>query len=49
VHQDFSLSTLTMLGDRRGAAMEALARAKAEIARRGLKVTVTKDYYALVV
>ena len=49
VHQDFSLSTLTMLGDRRGAALEALARAKAEIARRGLKVTVTKDYYALVV
>ncbi|MGD1103214.1 MAG: hypothetical protein ABSA59_14260, partial [Terriglobia bacterium] len=49
VHQDFSLSTLTMLGDRRGAALEALARAKAQIARRGLKVTVTKDYYALVV
>ena len=48
-HQDFSLSTLTMLGDRKGAALEALARAKAEIARRGLKVTVTKDYYALVV
>jgi outer membrane protein TolC len=49
VHQDFSASTLTMLGDRQGAALEALARAKAEIARRGLKVTVTKDYYALVV
>ena len=49
VHQDFSLSTLTMIGDRRGAALEALARAKAEIARRGLKVTVTKNYYALVV
>jgi outer membrane protein TolC len=49
VHQDFSLSTLSMLGDRRGAAMEALSRAKTEIARRGLKVTVTKDYYALVV
>ncbi|HMD83610.1 MAG TPA: TolC family protein, partial [Terriglobia bacterium] len=49
VHQEFSLNTLTMLGDRRGAALEALARAKAEIARRGLKVTVTKDYYALVV
>jgi outer membrane protein TolC len=49
VHQDFSLSTLTMLGDRRGAALESLARAKAESARRGLKVTVTKDYYSLVV
>jgi outer membrane protein TolC len=48
-HQDFSMNTLTMVGDRRGAALEALARAKAEIARRGLKVTVTKDYYALVV
>jgi outer membrane protein TolC len=49
VRQEFSLNTLTMVGDRRGAALEALARAKAEIARRGLKVTVTKDYYALVV
>jgi outer membrane protein TolC len=49
VHQEFSLNTLTMMGDRKGAALEALARAQAEIARRGLKVTVTKDYYALVV
>ncbi|MDR3676885.1 MAG: TolC family protein [Acidobacteriota bacterium] len=49
VHQDFSLGTLTMLGSRRGAALESLARAKAEIAQRGLKVTVTKDYYALIV
>ena len=49
LHQDFSPSTLTMLGDRRGAALEALAAAKAEIARRGLKVTVTQDYYALLV
>jgi outer membrane protein TolC len=48
-HQEFSLNTLAMLGDRRGAALEAIARAKQEIARRGLKVTVTKDYYALVV
>ena len=49
LHQEVSLETLTMVGDRRGAALEALARAKAEIARRGLKVTVTKDYYALIV
>ena len=49
VHQDFSMSSLTMVGDRRGAAGEALARAKAEIAHRGLKLTVTKDYYALIV
>ncbi len=49
VHQDFSLANLMMLGDRRGAATEAMARAKAEIAHRGLKLTVTDDYYALVV
>jgi outer membrane protein TolC len=49
VHQDFSPSTLTMLGDRKGAALEALAKARAEIARRGLRVTVTQDYYALLV
>lgn len=49
VHQDFSLNTLTMVGDRRGAALEALARAKGEVAQRGLRVTVTKDYYALIV
>ena len=49
VHQDFSAGTLTMLGDRKGAAGEALARAKAEIARRGLKVTVTQDYCAVLV
>ncbi len=49
VHQEFSLNTLAMLGDRKGAALEAIGRARAEIARRGLKVTVTKDYYALIV
>ncbi len=49
VHQEISLDTLTMVGDRKGAALAALARAKAEIARRGLKVTVTKDYYSLIV
>ena len=49
VHQDFSLNSLGMVGDRKGAALEALARAKAEIAHRGLRVTVTKDYYALIV
>jgi len=49
LHQEVSLATLAMVGDRKGAALEALARAKAEIARRGLQVTVTKDYYALIV
>jgi len=49
VHQDFSFGTLTDLGGRRAAAFESLAKAKAEIAQRGLRVTVTKDYYSLVV
>lgn len=47
--QDFSPSALMLTGYRRASAGEALARAKAEIARRGLTVTVTKAYYALVV
>ena len=47
VHQEFSLSTY---GDfRRAAAAEALAKAKAEIATRGLMVTVVKNYFGLVV
>ena len=49
LHQELSLETLTMVGDRKGAALAAIARTKAEIARRGLKVTVTKGYYALIV
>jgi len=49
VHQDLSPTTLMMTGYRRASAAEALARAKAEVARRGLVVTVTKDYYALAV
>lgn len=48
-HQDFSPGTLLRTGYRRASATEALARAQAEVARRGLTVTVTKDYYALVV
>lgn len=49
VHQDLRATTFTMAPYRRAAAAEALAQAKAEIARRGLAVTVTKGYYALVV
>ncbi len=46
VHQEFSL---TSYGEfRRAAAAEALARAKAEIATRGLVVTVVKAYFGLV-
>ena len=46
VHQDFT-AALTKTGPRRAEAAETLALARAEIARRGLAVTVTKAYYAL--
>jgi outer membrane protein TolC len=49
LHQEFSSNTLMGTGYKRAAAAEAIAAAKAEIARRGLTVTVTKTYYALVV
>lgn len=48
-HQDFSPNTLTMNGYRRAGAAEAIAKAKQEIATRGLVVTVTKAYYDLAV
>src|SRR6185437_2965213 len=48
VHQDLSPGTLIGTGVERTRALEAAARARAEIARRGLAVTVTKAYYALV-
>lgn len=47
VHQDFSPGTFTRVGVQRASAAEALARAKVEVARRGLAPTVTKAYYAL--
>jgi outer membrane protein TolC len=47
VHQEFSLATY---GDyRKAAAAEAVAKARAEIATRGLVVTVVKAYYGLLV
>ena len=46
VHQDVT-AALTRTGTQRAAAAESLAQARAEIARRGLAVTVTKAYYAL--
>jgi outer membrane protein TolC len=49
LHQDLSPGTFMATGYRRAAAAEALAKAKSEIARRGLTVTVTKDFYGLVV
>jgi len=48
-HQDLSPSTYMATNLHRADAAEAVAGAKAEIARRGLTVTVTKLYYALVV
>ncbi|MGC2198282.1 MAG: TolC family protein [Terriglobales bacterium] len=47
VHQEVSLSTYGNY--RRAAAAEAVAKARAEIAVRGLGVTVVKAYYGLVV
>ncbi len=49
VHQDLSPTTYLGTGYRRAQAAEALAKAKLEIAQRGLTATVTKNYYALVV
>ncbi len=46
VHQDFTAAFLGT-GSQRAAAAETLAQARAEIARRGLAVTVTRAYYAL--
>jgi outer membrane protein TolC len=47
VHQDLSPGVLKRTGLQRADASEALARAKLEIARRGLAATVTKAYYSL--
>jgi len=49
VHMDLSPGLLMGTGFTRAKAAEAIANAKAEIARRGLNVTVTKSYYGLVV
>jgi len=48
LHQDLSAGTFTKTGVQRATSAEAVARAKAEVALRGLAVTVTKAYYALV-
>lgn len=49
IHQDLSPGTYLGTAYRRTGAAEALAKAKLEIAQRGLGATVTKNYYALVV
>ena len=47
VHQDLSPGTFTRIAVQRATAAEALARARVEIARRGLVPTVAKSYYGL--
>jgi outer membrane protein TolC len=47
VHEDLSPNTYLLTGYHRAGAVEALAKARAEIAERGLVVTVTRSYYAL--
>jgi outer membrane protein TolC len=49
VHQDVTANVFLGTDYKRAQAAEAIAAAKAEIARRGLTVTVTKAFYALVV
>jgi outer membrane protein TolC len=49
VHQDFNAGLFLGTGIDRAAAAGALARAKAEVARRGLAPTVTKAYYSLLI
>jgi outer membrane protein TolC len=48
VHQELSPSTLLGTSVRRASAAEAAAQAKLEVAQRGLLVTVTRAYYALI-
>ena len=48
-HQEMPAGFFTFSPYQRAAAAAALAQAKSEIARRGLAVTVTKLYYALIV
>src|SRR5258706_14664876 len=49
LHQDLSPALLLGTGLKKPKAAEALAKAKSEIAGRGLTVTVSKDFYGLVV
>jgi len=46
--QEVSANTFTLSPLRRAQYAEAAARARVDVAQRGLAVTVTKDYYALV-
>ena len=48
VHEDVTANTFRRTGTQRAEASEILAKAKVEVAQRGLAVTVTKNYYAMV-
>jgi outer membrane protein TolC len=49
IREDLSPSNYMLTGLRRASAAEAIAKAKTEIAQRGLSATVTKNYYTLLV
>jgi outer membrane protein TolC len=49
IREDLSPGNYMLTGLRRASAAEAIAKAKAEIAQRGLNATVTKNYYAVLV
>jgi outer membrane protein TolC len=49
LHQDLNAGLFLGTGIDRAASAEALARAKAEVARRGLAPTVTRAYYGLLI
>jgi outer membrane protein len=49
MRQDLSPSTFAAAPLHRAKALEAVARAKLDVAERGLAVTVTRNYYALVI
>ena len=49
LHENISGNTLMTTAYRRSLAAHAISKAKMEIARRGLTVTVTKNFYGLVV
>lgn len=48
LHQDLSMNTFMATPLHKAQASEAVAEAKLEVAQRGLTVTVTRNYYALV-
>jgi len=48
LHEDVTANTFRKTGTQRAEASEILAKARVEVAQRGLAVTVTKNYYAMV-